>query len=121
MNLNVAPLFSNYFNADGAILYKNKPFRKDRREDDSKGHGQRIILSANNPALYSFTVEGQETTVASYFENRYGIRLKYPSMPIIYVDDISKRGGGWYPIELVYQAFAKAKDNNEGTYFTFLM
>jgi hypothetical protein len=99
---------------DGAILHKNKPFWKDRRDDDSKGKGKRIIVSANDPTLYSFLVDGQETTVAAYFENRYGVKLKYPNMPIIYVDDISKHGGGWYPIEFAYQAFAKSNDNGEG-------
>jgi hypothetical protein len=79
--------------------------------------GQRIILSANDPTLYSFSVDGQDTTVASYFEDRYGVKLEYPNMPIIYVDDISKHGGGWFPIEFAYQAFAKAKDNNEGKYY----
>ena len=115
MTLNIASVFIN-FTADGAILFKNKPFRKDRREDDSRGMGQRIILSANDPTLYSFSVDGQDTSVASYFEDRYGIKLEYPNMPIIYVDDISKHGGGWFPIEFAYQAFAKAKDNNEGKY-----
>ena len=56
---------------------------------------------------------GQEITVASYFENEHGIKLKYPNMPMIYVDNVSKFGGGWFPIELVYQTFAKSKDNNE--------
>ncbi len=30
------------------------------------------------------------------------------------LNDMSKYGGGWYPIEFVYQTFAKAKDNNKG-------
>ena len=113
MTLTVVPPLHRLV-ADGVILHKNKPFRKDRRDDDSMGKGKRIISSANDSTLYSFLVDGEETTVAAYFENRYGVKLKYPNMPIIYVDDISKHGGGWYPIEFAYQAFAKAKDNGEG-------
>jgi hypothetical protein len=97
---------------DGAIIYKNKPFRKSKREDDSKGYGERIRLAANDRTLYSFTVEEKEYTVASYFEWKFGIKLKHPDLPIIYVDGISKHGGGWFPIEFVYQAFNKSKDNS---------
>jgi len=97
---------------DGVLIYKNKPFRKSKREDDSKGHGKRIISAANNQTMYSFSVEGEELTVASYFDRKFGIKLKYPNLPIIYVDSISKHGGGWFPIEFVYQAFNKSKDNS---------
>lgn len=97
---------------DGVIMYKNKPFRKSKREDDSKGYGKRIILSANDLSLHSFTVEDKDFTVASYFDWKFGIKLQYPSLPIVYVDGISKHGGGWFPIEFVYQAFNKSKDNS---------
>ena len=97
---------------DGVLIYKNKQFRKSKREDDSKGHGKRIISAADDRLLYSFSVEGEELTVASYFDRKFGIKLKYPNLPIIYVDSISKHGGGWYPIEFVYQAFNKSKDNS---------
>ena len=97
---------------DGVLIYKNKQFRKSKREDDSKGHGKRIISAADDRLLYSFSAEGEELTVASYFDRKFGIKLKYPNLPIIYVDSISKHGGGWYPIEFVYQAFNKSKDNS---------
>ena len=97
---------------DGVLIYMNKPFRRSKREDDSKGHGKRIISAANDRLLYSFSVEGEELTVASYFDRKFGINLKYPNLPIIYVDSISKHGGGWFPIEFVYQAFNKSKDNS---------
>lgn len=98
---------------DGVQLYKNKPLRKSKRGDDARGHGERIIWAANDVSLYTFAVDEQEMTVASYFEYKYGIRLQYPCMPIIHVDNVSKFGGGWYPIEFVYQCFAKSKDNSE--------
>jgi hypothetical protein len=99
--------------AEGDIIYKNKPFRDSRRDDDKRGNGQRIIWAANDPSLYTFTVNGQEMTVASYFESVHGVKLQYPSMPIIHVDNITKFGGGWFPIEVVFQTFAKSKDNTE--------
>ena len=34
-------------------------------------------------------------------------------MPMIFVDNLSKFGGGWIPIEFVYQTFSKSKDNSE--------
>jgi hypothetical protein len=94
------------------IIYKNKPFRKSKREDDSKGYGERIISTANDRKDYYFIVEEKEYTVASYFEWKFGIKLQHPHLPIIYVDGISKHGGGWFPIEFVYQAFNKSKDNS---------
>jgi hypothetical protein len=97
---------------DGVITYKNKPFRKSKREDDSNGYGKRIIAAANKLTLYSFVVEEKEYTVASYFDMKFGIKLQHPDLPIIYVDGISKHGGGWFPIEFVYQAFNKSKDNS---------
>lgn len=48
-------------------------------------------------------------TVASYFLDRYGIRLQYPKMPLICT---GKRRGveEWFPIEFFFQAFGKTKD-----------
>ena len=75
--------------------------------------GKDIIWAANDPSLYTFAVDGQEMTVAAYFEKEHRITLQYPSMPMIFVDNLSKFGGGWIPIEFVYQTFSKSKDNSE--------
>ena len=34
-------------------------------------------------------------------------------MSMIYINNICKRGGGWFPIEFGFQAFGKSKENNE--------
>ena len=106
-------IFDSFPFAEGDRLYKNKPFRKSRRTDDEQGTGKDIIWAANDPSLYTFAVDGQEMTVAAYFEKEHRITLQYPSMPMIFVDNLSKFGGGWIPIEFVYQTFSKSKDNSE--------
>eukprot|EP00571_Detonula_confervacea_P016014 CAMPEP_0172307988 /NCGR_PEP_ID=MMETSP1058-20130122/8723_1 /TAXON_ID=83371 /ORGANISM="Detonula confervacea, Strain CCMP 353" /LENGTH=1152 /DNA_ID=CAMNT_0013020311 /DNA_START=101 /DNA_END=3559 /DNA_ORIENTATION=- len=112
MSVNIEYTF-NKPGKEGSRLYKNKSVRKDRAEDSS-GLGKKIIWSACDEAQYSFEVDGQLMTVASFFKNAYGIILKYPQMPIIYIDNIGRGGrGGWLPIELAYQAFEKSKENNE--------
>ena len=50
-----------------------------RTERGKKGSGERIIWSANNPNDFTFEVNGQEKTVAQYYMERYGIRLKVSS------------------------------------------
>jgi hypothetical protein len=102
-----------YPSVEGDQLYKNKPLRKSKRDDDDRGKGEMVIWAANDASIYTFVVNGQEMTVASYFETCHEIKLQYPCMPIIYVDNISKFGGGWFPIEFLYQSFAKSKDNSE--------
>ena len=92
-------------------MYKDKECRNDNREDSS-GRGEKIIW--NPEKEYTFVPSnGQETTVAQHFFKVYGIKLQYPYMPIVFVDNISRHGGGWFPIEFAYQAFAKSKENNE--------
>ena len=75
--------------------------------------GRSIIWSACDENLHSFEHEGQQMTVESYYRARYGFKLQYPHMPLVYVNDIKKKFGGWFPIEFVSQAFAKSKENNE--------
>ena len=96
------------------MLYKNKACTKET-DPDSRSNGTRIIWSAEDATQYSFKVEenGPDETVASYFEKNHRIILKYPKMPIIFLPRISKYGGGWFPIEFAYQAFAKSKENSE--------
>jgi hypothetical protein len=55
----------------------------------------------------------ETATVASYYLKRYNIKLTYPKMPIIYLPRVSSKGGGWFPIEFIFQAFARSKENNE--------
>lgn len=83
------------------------------REDDSRGKGHRILWSACDPHEFSFKHNDQEVTVESFFESQYGIKLKFPHMPILYISNICKRGGGWFPIEFCFQAFSKSKENSE--------
>lgn len=44
-----------------------------------------------------------DCTVYGYFDRRYGIRLQYPSLPII------RTRIGWFPVELLFQSFAIMK------------
>ena len=54
-----------------------------------------------------------DRTVADFFNSQYANRLKFPHMPIIYINNICKRGGGWFSIEFGFQAFGESKENNE--------
>ncbi len=80
-------------------LFKNKPVRRDSKDESSRGHGQKVIWSACDRALFSFERDGQEVTVDEYFAVQHGIKLEYPNMPIICVSDVRKRGhGSWFPL-----------------------
>jgi hypothetical protein len=46
-------------------------------------------------------------TIASYYHDVYGIRLRYPKMPIVF---IGKKE--WYPMEFLTQALAKTTGAN---------
>ena len=84
------------------------------KEDHSEGKGNKILWSADDVHECSFTVKNAQraTTVAEYFRDRYGITLRYPKMPIVYIYKVRKQGGVWLPIEFVFQAFAKSKENS---------
>lgn len=103
---------SSTIHTDQHRLYKNKECRNDNRKDDSCGRGQKIIFNPERDYTFA-SKDGQEITVAQHFLNAYGIKLQYPNMPIIFVDNISRHGGGWFPIEFAYQAFTKSKENSE--------
>ena len=84
------------------------------KEDDSEGKGNTILWSADDVNEYSFTVKNTErtTTVAEFFKDRYGITLRYPKMPIVYIYKVRNQCGVWLPIELVSQAYSKSKENS---------
>ena len=96
-----------------------------------------IRWGCDDPTEYSFTVPGRAPdqppelqgegadaeappppppithTVASYYLEAYGIRLRYPKMPLIKVGRIRIRGQFtdlWFPIEFFTQAFGKTRD-----------
>ena len=52
-------------------------------------------------------------TVASYFYENYGIRLRYPKMPLIKTGRVKTRDGfvdEWFPLEFLSQEFGKTRD-----------
>ena len=99
-----------------------------------------IKWACDDPDEYSFTVQGQVQgqdqppaleegeeaagdappppplvthTVASYFYENYGIRLRYPKMPLIKTGRVKTRNGfvdEWFPIEFISQEFGKTRD-----------
>lgn len=87
---------------------RNKKLRTDPK------HGE-IIWGANDPSLYSFEERKRVDdgspkkiyTVYSYNEERYGIKLKYPCMPIVFLGN-----NEWFPIEFLSQSFGKMKVSN---------
>jgi ribosomal protein S17 len=67
-----------------------------------------ILWASNDPHQYSFEASPYGTcTVCSYFQSRYGIKLRYENMPIV----LTKYG--WYPVELLFQSFAIMKGAND--------
>jgi len=96
------------------------------KRDDSRGKAC-ILWAADDPQIYSFekrkprnrdatTQENQDEepteppikiTLAEYFMQHHGIRLMYPSLPIVHIGDKN-----WYPVEMLYQAFDRTKDAN---------
>ena len=119
--------------SDDIIEKKRKQVRSHKRAKDIK-------WACNDPQEHSFTVprqvqgqdqppalvEGDEATadaplpaptithtVASYFYENYGIRLKYPNMPLIKTGRVKMRDGfvdEWFPIEFLSQEFGKTRD-----------
>ena len=86
-------------------------------KDTQRGVG--ILWSACDDSVYFFEQkprkgEPEDTpvirhTIASYFEAAYGIRLKFPHMPIVF---IGKKE--WYPMEFIFQAQSKTSGANNG-------
>jgi hypothetical protein len=83
-----------------------------------------IYWSAQDPQEYNFslarpdaktdgvkqedcTAEELRYTVASYFESRYGIKLRFPHWPIMCTKD------GYFPVELLMQAKEKVFGEND--------
>ena len=115
------------------IEKKRKHARLNRRLKDIK-------WACDDPQEYSFAVpsqvQGQEQppalveggeapaeappppppvthTVASYFYENYGIRLRYPKMPLIKTGRYRTRDGfvdEWFPVEFLSQEFGKTRD-----------
>lgn len=55
-------------------------------------------------------------SIAQYFDVKYGIKLRYPKLPIVHIGDKN-----WYPIEFLYQAFERTKDANSPTHVSDLL
>ena len=89
-------IFENQIERNSTNIMQNLSMRIDQKK------GVSIIWCADDPAEYSFEVqprkkkengnqeevpsgEVQRYTVADYYKSKYGITLKYPKMPIIYV------------------------------------
>ena len=91
-----------------------------------------ILWAADDPQIYSFelkhnprnkdatTQENQDEnikiTLAEYFMQHHGIRLMYPSLPIVHIGDKN-----WYPVEMLYQAFDRTKDANSPSHVSDLL
>lgn len=88
------------------------------KDKDSKP----ICWSANNEDEYTFSLvrrgaktdgvkqeaeEEPKYTVASYFEARYGIILRFPHLPIVFTKE------GYFPVELLLQAQEKVFGEND--------
>eukprot|EP00588_Corethron_pennatum_P003372 CAMPEP_0194288282 /NCGR_PEP_ID=MMETSP0169-20130528/36486_1 /TAXON_ID=218684 /ORGANISM="Corethron pennatum, Strain L29A3" /LENGTH=864 /DNA_ID=CAMNT_0039035237 /DNA_START=14 /DNA_END=2608 /DNA_ORIENTATION=+ len=107
--------------------------RKDKSQENKEAQVREnkeaqvsIKWAADDPSIHKFTPkprqhegEDQENapplvtyTVASYFLEKYGIRLKYPKMPIV----CTGKGPGniieWFPIEFLFQSFGEMKNSN---------
>jgi len=92
---------------------RNQKMSRDTKNKDSKSFNRSIIWGADDVNLHSFDyVAGPDQqaikiTVAEYFWKRYGIKLRYPRMPLV---SIGKRE--WFPVEFLFQAFGKMKGAN---------
>lgn len=111
---------------DAEIRHLNVMTRKNRfmkterlvegRNEESKGLGKSIIWNASDPNefSFSFTKRGEETsrmiTVPEYFLEVYNIKLQYPHLPLVFIGK-----NEWYPIEFLYQGFAKMKGANSSS------
>jgi hypothetical protein len=100
-------------NGMATVVRRNKRMTKDTQRKVG------ICWAADDPEEYFFEQrprkgEPEDTpvirhTLASYYEQAYGIKLRYPKMPIVF---IGKKE--WYPMEFMTQALAKTSGANNG-------
>jgi hypothetical protein len=116
--------------SDSQIQRSLKRVKKNLKIKPDVTRGKASILwVADDPDVYSFTrsenshdenktdeEEPAILSVAQYFEQRHGVRLRYPKLPIVHVGDKN-----WYPIEFMYQAFERTKDANSPTHVSDLL
>ena len=118
----------------------NDWIEKNRKYVRHHKRAKEIKWACNDPNEHSFTVPGQAQgqdqppalvegeeaaadappppppvthTAASYFYEKYGIRLRYPNMPLIKTGRFRTRDGfvdEWFPIEFLSQEFGKTRD-----------
>jgi hypothetical protein len=91
--------------------------RRNKKMKADATHKIQIAWAADNPDMFSFSLDKDDTeiplenqrkyTVAAYYYEKKGIKLKFPHLPIICMGR-----DGFFPIEFVYQAFSKKKDAN---------
>lgn len=121
--------------SDAQIQRSLKRVRKNLKIKPDVTMGKASILwVADDPAVYSIEKgakarsgnlhDGNKTheeepvilNVAQYFEQRHGIKLRYPKLPIVHIGEKN-----WYPIEFLYQAFERTKDANSPTHVSDLL
>jgi len=85
-----------------------KPRRSRNNNNNNEGGGER---EQQNPEEQKEEVPEHTPNmvcVAEYFEEKYGIKLEYPDLPIIHIGK-----GEWYPLEFFSVAQDKAKGHND--------
>mmetsp|Transcript_15832 Transcript_15832/g.24306 ORF Transcript_15832/g.24306 Transcript_15832/m.24306 type:complete len:1247 (-) Transcript_15832:149-3889(-) len=67
-----------------------------------------VIWSANDHTFeYKRDGEAKTVSIPEYYEEQYGIKIKYPCMPVVFIKD--GRREGYFPIEFIFQAFGKVR------------
>jgi hypothetical protein len=88
-------------NKGRAWVEQNRTFVR-RNQKIWRGNGVEPSIVWNDGPPHTFVVEregkAKEYTEEEYFLEVYGIKLKYPKMPLVQIDKIS-----FYPVELLYQ------------------
>jgi hypothetical protein len=82
---------------------KNRTFvRRNQKVWRSKGVEPSIVWNDGHPHTFLREMQGEtkEYTEEEYFLEAYGIKLKYPKMPLVRIDKVSL-----YPMELLYQGW----------------
>jgi hypothetical protein len=100
---------------DAEIERSNIKVRRNKRVREDQNVQMKIIWGADDERLYSFEERKREDdgvppkkyTVYSYNKERYGITLRYPKMPIVFLGNKE-----WFPVEFLFQSFGKIKAAN---------
>jgi hypothetical protein len=101
--------------SDAEIERSNIKVRRNKRVREDQNIKMKIVWGADDENLYSFLERKREDdgvppkkyTVYSYNKERYGITLRYPKMPIVFLGNKE-----WFPIEFLFQSFGKMRAAN---------